>query len=569
MYGKDFGMDGLPSADDVFRKMGFSSKEMAKAAHDEALSRLNSIKLSPEEAEKAPDTYACEMLFLDGFINDDMLDDFELIARDFLQHEFANMDRYENVEYLDYDNGNDSPEWMFKRYILNLMMNAANGGSEYARCLFLYLYKTYYKKEYKTLKRFNRISAEEVLSVATYESEHSPAYNMARVLTISKMSGIKLDPSCNLLYRFLSDYEKHFDKPPRFEYSDYVSQDWDACKKEIEDNYDEKKLYSLEEKARKYLGNVLRWCGYDPEYVDMCDENGTVLPNRLATVLAILKKTYPNRKFTGEELILYYMIYQASSAMTSNSDWFGDELRTVAYGERATDFYVEFPQQFHPEDVMKASLNVVTDKVANKSGKNSGVPGTDNGSRTGIQQDTEPVYKEEKLLAEIDELHRKLHSLENENKSLREEISGKRKLEEDYKKLQESVDSNSRELTNLRSYVYNLTGDEITDDGISYDDMKKDISQLRIIIVGGHTKWVAKIKQEFPDWKFVSATVSGTLDTSIVDKADHVFFFSDTISHSTYYKYLNVLRERKISFGYIHGVNIENNIRHIYNEMKE
>ena len=50
MYGKDFGMDGLPSADDVFRKMGFSSKGMAKAAQDEALSRLNSIKLSPEEA---------------------------------------------------------------------------------------------------------------------------------------------------------------------------------------------------------------------------------------------------------------------------------------------------------------------------------------------------------------------------------------------------------------------------------------------------------------------------------------------------------------------------------------
>ena len=40
-------------------------------------------------------------------------------------------------------------------------------------------------------------------------------------------------------------------------------------------------------------------------------------------------------------------------------------------------------------------------------------------------------------------------------------------------------------------------------------------------------------------------------------------FFSDTISHSTYYRYLNVLRERKINFGYIHGVNIENNINNL------
>ena len=77
------------------------------------------------------------------------------------------------------------------------------------------------------------------------------------------------------------------------------------------------------------------------------------------------------------------------------------------------------------------------------------------------------------------------------------------------------------------------------------------------------------MKSEFPEWKFVSATVSGAADTAIVDKADYVFFFSDTISHSTYYRYLNILRERKIGFGYIHGVNIDNVIRQLYRELKE
>ena len=45
--------------------------------------------------------------------------------------------------------------------------------------------------------------------------------------------------------------------------------------------------------------------------------------------------------------------------------------------------------------------------------------------------------------------------------------------------------------------------------------------------------------------------------------------YGDTISHSTYYRYLNILRERKISFGYIHGVNMENGIKKLYRELKE
>ena len=40
------------------------------------------------------------------------------------------------------------------------------------------------------------------------------------------------------------------------------------------------------------------------------------------------------------------------------------------------------------------------------------------------------------------------------------------------------------------------------------------------------------------------------------------------ISHSKYYKYMNVVREKKADFGYIHGVNIEKNIRDIYKDLQ-
>lgn len=54
-----------------------------------------------------------------------------------------------------------------------------------------------------------------------------------------------------------------------------------------------------------------------------------------------------------------------------------------------------------------------------------------------------------------------------------------------------------------------------------------------------------------------------------MDRADNVYFFTDTISHSTYFKYMNVVKEHGVDFGYIHGVNIENNMRQMYRELKK
>ena len=77
------------------------------------------------------------------------------------------------------------------------------------------------------------------------------------------------------------------------------------------------------------------------------------------------------------------------------------------------------------------------------------------------------------------------------------------------------------------------------------------------------------MKREFPNWTFIRPDASGSTDASIVDKADHVYFFTDTISHSRYYQFLNVVREKKVDFGYIHGVNIEKNIRDIYRDVND
>ena len=64
-------------------------------------------------------------------------------------------------------------------------------------------------------------------------------------------------------------------------------------------------------------------------------------------------------------------------------------------------------------------------------------------------------------------------------------------------------------------------------------EMKKAIAKKRITIVGGNENWVKKIRQEFPNWKFVSVNVSNTIDNTSILKAERVILFTDTLGHTS------------------------------------
>jgi hypothetical protein len=49
--------------------------------------------LLPDSEKLSPDFFGCEKFFIDFFVNADMGEDFRLIARDFFQHEYTNLDK--------------------------------------------------------------------------------------------------------------------------------------------------------------------------------------------------------------------------------------------------------------------------------------------------------------------------------------------------------------------------------------------------------------------------------------------------------------------------------------------
>ncbi len=65
-------------------------------------------------------------------------------------------------------------------------------------------------------------------------------------------------------------------------------------------------MFDMHWECDKFLGNVLLSEGYPDDYVMFCIDGGMRIDERLARTRAILKKTYKNREFTKEEIILYY-----------------------------------------------------------------------------------------------------------------------------------------------------------------------------------------------------------------------------------------------------------------------
>lgn len=115
--------------------------------------------------------------------------------------------------------------------------------------------------------------------------------------------------------------------------------------------------------------------------------------------------------------------------------------------------------------------------------------------------------------------------------------------------------------------MYEMSEEFEEPEPIKIDEMRDAIADKKIVIIGGNVNWVKKISQIFPDWRFVSANVSSALSSSMVVNSDKVYFFTDTLGHSNYYKYMQVIRECEIPFGFLHGVNIEGNIGYIYNDL--
>ncbi len=509
-----------------------------------------------------PDTYACDCIFLNNFMTNDMSNDFPLIAREFLLHELPNLEKYQTIQYIDIYADEDGADSVFRKIILNMMMNAYNNGSTYVRDLFLHLHKTYYRKEFNQIKRFDKLSADDLSALSETEANNIATVNKARILTIAKMKGIEISSECDPLY-FLLEKVKICDKQTKkfvedLNYAQKLSEQFVSCVDDINERFD-----SEEEKVNSYLipdlfvNSVLISEGAMGRHVLFGRDNKDGdLDNKLANTLGILRDTYGNREISNEELIIYSIIYETLQKLCGYTRDMEKRLNAVMYGS-GKDGLKDYSPLFKPFDL---SAEVYADNKSETTIEKKDLENSDSAFQ----------YDEKQLLAQIDELQRKIHQLETDyKKDIWNLNTQNRELKEKHILLAENYDLERYELIKLRNDFYASTNDNYCEEELSVETMKAYVSKYTVTIIGGTDAWRNRMKQEFPKWKSIGIEVSGALKSSAITHADFIYFYTDVLTHANYNKYIKAAHKCKVEIGYLNETNIDKNVRRIYKDLKE
>ena len=172
------------------------------------------------------------------------------------------------------------------------------------------------------------------------------------------------------------------------------------------------------------------------------------------------------------------------------------------------------------------------------------------------------IEEQRRLLEEKDQLLSFKEQDIIRQRTLYEEAHAK---EVEYKENRAEYEASRKELATLREHLFRMTEDDIEPEPDKLEEMKQAIAGKQIMIIGGHVNWQRRLKQMFPKWRFVAA--SDYLGTETVDGMDYIYFFTDFMSHALYNKFIGILRERELNYYYIHGTNVEKNVRQIYGDV--
>lgn len=551
--GADYGIDA---------KMEESYREKRRVSI-EVLGLIMQDIRNRKSGEAAVDTTGADKYFVDGFINEEMEEEFMAIARDFLRHHYRELPEYDNIAWYDNDRPEQtSPDQALQKKLMNLIYNGAKAGDAYCVELIRYLYKTFHKREYKQLKRFRKISVSEIFALSDDEDGNCSYEAMGRILGMCVINEIELEEQCSVIYLYLLKRREEFDSEEEIEYVEFREGLFKESLEQVEFWMEEEKRKRRADRstARKYweedrfVSACLQRLGYPEDYIYRCEMNRTGLLYLFARTLALLKTVFPKKEFTYEDVQVHAHTLSVVEALVEVCDKTDENLSNL-FG-LAEEEYEQSPGQqlFHPEQILyqdkKTETPVsVVNRPVNVAPVSSGA-------------------KEEDYLKEIAELRQRLREEERKSRYFKEQQNQASIRLRELEATVEKYKSEQDELVALRNYVYESSEEVPRVEKQSYEAMKAAIADRRIVIIGGNDNWVKKLRQEFPGWVYMGARVSGSINSTNVQNAERVYFFTDALGHSNYNKFMQVVRRLQLPFGYMHGVNIYANVAQIYRDFK-
>ena len=517
-----------------------------------------------------------DWMFVSSFCEDD--DSFEMdlpvILRDFVAHEAGNITKYSQYVYADDDFCVSGATDGIRIKFLNLLLAAARHGSSFSAEMICRLYKIYYKREYNQLKRFKTLSYEEVCAFDT--GEELLATLASRIITVAAFMGIEVEDDCVLVLPEVTEVLDDESYGFKFTHEEYAfdegafakaREEADALIGRIQSRrwIPEEAVYF--DDARKFTKEVFAYHSVPSTFDISCAIYREPASREYAATIALLHKLWPNRTYTDPEIQLYRALYAKLSILVGQMSRL-DEMVDYMIG-RTDKFSYEMESCRYKPDVQKVARSVPGGRDE-RAKKDTGRPAAGScqamPSEAGLTAAGAPDLEMEKLYKEIEELRATIKAKDQTISHLGRMYREVSERERQDRLDEEKWEDDRAELATLREHLYSLTEDDVALHPVSTEEMEGALKDKRIVIVGGHDNWLHLLRERFPSWTYIRPGASNTIPENVVSHAEHIFFFTDTLSHRVYYKFVHAARMNRIPFGYIHVTNIEGTIRQIYEE---
>ena len=164
------------------------------------------------------------------------------------------------------------------------------------------------------------------------------------------------------------------------------------------------------------------------------------------------------------------------------------------------------------------------------------------------------VEKEQFFTESKERLVNEIEQLEIENKRLKQQLT--------------ENSANKKELLALREYAFRSKNQQENDsDKVDVQEIFEEISQKKVVVIGGHPGWITKMKEKLPAWNYIPIG-SNNFPKNMLENADLVVLVTKFCKHSMYYRVISAIENSNTDLMFLNEVNIELSVRAIQQHIK-
>lgn len=550
--------DNLPAIEDML--------DSAPPVKKEYIDKMKEYDEDPSRLPWGP----MKSFFIQGFFTPEMEKDFPFIVKDLFRGQMEELPLYMNAEsdtvLL------DCPDTVPRigQEVLRGLVDMAFDGNKPAKDMLIGLYKTYYKKEYMSLKKFTLFDGTKDILAFTQDamamdSPPLPETEVSRLMVFLRLMGIEMT-YVGYIFFFI---EKRFDALKEEKKEDRTTSvtllpkkaDCEEFVETVKHLFDKDDIGYVCEKLDLFLdyfyeaASFFGMAGSYDQYADMYTEH--IFYKYAPMAVKLYGDIGGDPDDLSEEDILHMTAFLYALSILSEKFSTVSTALEMALGI-GEDFYTGAAMpKYRPNPAFSRKVSEKKEDVSKESAKD-------------LPKEPLTDEKEKEYIERIAELEGRLRDKERTIQDMQAIHEEQRSRINALEKDAAGIEQDREELARFREFAANLDIEEdplwVNQPPVDIETMKEAIKRKKIAIIGGNQNWRKKLQGLFPRWTFV---YSHNYPVYFVKSAEHIFFFTDSLAHDLYYKYIAEAKAKNIPYSIIHGVDLSGNIRYIYEKTAE